>query len=260
MGVMLAPEPGAALTGCGRTHGRKMANSPRATFFLSVVDDVTTRRRGLGVFGGTFDPLHAGHLHIAETAARLLPVESVLWIPSGDPGHRDAPRVAARHRLAMVEAAIEGNPRFALDPAEIESGRPTFTVPTLERLRGIHGPDRPIVLISGADSFLTLPTWRDWRRLFALAHIAVAARPGYALGEAAMERVLRDEFEARAGPIEALASAPAGGIAVFPLTPLDVSASDLRARLAAGERPADLLPLPVLAYIEAHGLYRERSA
>lgn len=210
----------------------------------------------IGIFGGTFDPLHAGHMHIAETAARMLPVERVLWVPSGDPGHRNAPLVSARHRLEMVRAAIAGNPRFALDSAEIESGRPTFTVPTLQRLRATYGTERPLVLISGADSFLTLPTWRDWRSIFALASIAVAARPGFVIDRGSMDPLLGPEFDARQGPIAALAGAPAGRIAVFPLEPLDVSASKLRDQIAQGCSPIDLLPLPVLAYIEAHGLYR----
>mgnify|MGYP000854748643 CR=1 FL=1 len=164
--------------------------------------------------------------------------------------------MAAAHRLAMVEAAIAGDPLFRVDRGEITAGRPTYTVPMLRRLRAEHGPDRPLVLISGADSFLSLPTWHEWRSLFDLASIAVAARPGYELDRAGMDPALVAEFDTRVGPVAALAIAPAGRIATFPLTPLDVSSTALRERLGRGERPSpDLLPAPVLAYIETHRLY-----
>ncbi|MEO7404576.1 MAG: nicotinate (nicotinamide) nucleotide adenylyltransferase, partial [Burkholderiales bacterium] len=131
----------------------------------------------IGLFGGTFDPLHAGHMHIATTALAALPIAKLRWIPSGDPGHRNAPVAKGTHRLAMVRVAIAGEPRFELDAAEVLSGKPTFTVPTLRRLRAALGHTVPLVLVSGADSCLSLPTWHAWRELFDLAHIAVAARP-----------------------------------------------------------------------------------
>jgi nicotinate-nucleotide adenylyltransferase len=210
----------------------------------------------IGIFGGTFDPLHNGHLHIATTALAQLPIERVRWIPSGDPGHRHAPIAGGAHRLEMVRRAIATEPRFELDSSEVASGAPTFTVPLLRRLREAWGPKRSIVLISGADSFLSLPTWREWQTLFSLAHIAVAARPGYSLDVATMDPLLRPEFEARQSAAASLKSTPAGRIALFSLPPLPISATDLRNRLARGEQPMDLLPSAVLAYIQTNRLYR----
>ena len=158
----------------------------------------------------------------------------------------------------MVRCAIADDPRFELDAAEIDSGRPTFTALTLERLRAQCGTDQALILISGADSFLSLPTWFDWERILQLASIAVAARPGFSLDRESMHPALRSEFDRRIKSVAALALSPAGAIAQFELPPLNVSASNLRAQLRAGERPPDLLPPPVLAYIESNRLYEPR--
>ena len=109
----------------------------------------------LGIFGGTFDPVHFGHLRLAEEAADALKLSSVRWIPAGQPALREEPKVGARQRLDMVRLAIAGNPRFELDAAEVESEQTSYTVPTLERLRrpGVCGAHRPLVLLVGADAF-----------------------------------------------------------------------------------------------------------
>ena len=223
---------------------------------MNTSANTSSSTAAIGLFGGTFDPLHAGHMHIATTALETLPIAKLRWIPSGDPGHRNAPLAKGTQRLAMVRVAIAGEPRFELDAAEVMSGEPTFTVPTLRRLRATLGDAVPLVLVSGADSFLSLPSWHAWRELFDLAHIAVAARPGYSLDVQSMHSLLRPEYEARRVEPSALAATPCGRIAMFPLSPLDVSATDLRARLARGERPTELLPPEVLAYIDSHRLYR----
>jgi nicotinate-nucleotide adenylyltransferase len=205
--------------------------------------------------GGTFDPVHYGHLRLAEEAAKQLSLERVRWIPSGAPGHRDAPRTPAQHRLAMVRLAIAGNPRFVLDDAEALATAPQFTIDTLARLRRELGAEIPLVVIIGADQLQRLDTWRAWRDLFAAAHFAVAARPGYALD--ALPPAVAEECTRRAVTAEALARAPAGGVAIFTMTPLDISASEIRRRLAAGESVRDLLPPEVLAYIAANQLYAQ---
>ena len=129
--------------------------------------------------GGTFDPVHYGHLRLAEEAAEHLALEGVRWIPSGSPGHRAAPRTAAHHRLEMVRLAIQSNIRFTLDASEAHATTPQFTIDTLRRLRGELGDALPLMLIIGADQLYKLDTWRAWRDLFALAHCAVGERPGY---------------------------------------------------------------------------------
>ena len=114
----------------------------------------------IGLLGGTFDPVHFAHLRLALEALEQLPLGSIRWIPSGQPGHRGAPAAGVEHRLAMLRLAIQGEPRFALDPADAQSAAPTFTVNTLARLRAELGAAVPLVLIIGADQLLALDTWR----------------------------------------------------------------------------------------------------
>lgn len=213
----------------------------------------------LGLMGGTFDPVHYGHLRLAEEAAEHLSLPLVRWIPAGNPGHRTTPRTPAIHRLEMVRRAITGNPRFALDDAEARATNPQFTIDTLARLRRELGLDVPLVLIIGADQLHRLDTWRAWRDLFAAAHIAIGERPGYPLAQASLPHAVAEECARRAVTPQLLRSAPAGGIATFPLTPLAISASDIRRRLAAGGSARYLLPPEVLAYIAANDLYREED-
>jgi nicotinate-nucleotide adenylyltransferase len=204
----------------------------------------------IGLMGGTFDPPHYAHLRLAEEAREALGLETVRWIPSGRPGHRGAPATAPEHRFEMVKLAIAGHDAFTLDAAEVHAPGPTFTVDTLARLRAELGRDVPLVMIIGMDSLLTLPTWREAARLFDDVHFAAGARPGY--DEGAIPADLRERMR---GP-EALAAAPGGAIVRFETTPLDISASSIRARIAAGRTARYLLPAEVLHYIGLHGLYR----
>jgi len=212
----------------------------------------------LGILGGTFDPVHAAHLALARVARDTLGLAEVVWIPAGQPPHRAAPRAAPAERLAMVRAAIAGEPRFRLDASEVASTAASYTVHTLLRLRAEQGPDRPLVLLMGADAFRGLASWHRWQELSGLAHIAVATRPGFPLD--AFAPPLDAEVAARrAGDPAALASAPAGHIVFFPLVAGTVSATEVRGLLAAdapAERLAPLLPPPVLDYIQRHRLYR----
>ncbi|MBI4997398.1 MAG: nicotinate-nucleotide adenylyltransferase [Rhodocyclales bacterium] len=210
----------------------------------------------LGILGGTFDPIHTAHLRLAEEAARQLRLGGVLWIPAGQPRHRAAPLAAPEHRLAMVRAAIADHPDYRIDETEVRSDAPSYTVPTLERLRRELGEARPLVLLMGADAFLGLATWHRWRELFRLAHLGVASRPGFALAAEAMPAELADEFRRRhRSESAALATAPAGAIFSFPLSAGTVSATEVRAKLRQGAAADQLLPAPVLDYIRRHRLY-----
>ena len=214
----------------------------------------------LGIFGGTFDPVHYGHLRLAEEAADSLDLGSVRWIPAGQPGLRDAPRVGAVERLEMVRLAIAGNPRFELDAAEVEAAQPSYTVPTLERLRQPQacGAQRPLVLLVGADAFSRLSGWHRWEELFALAHIAVAHRPGFPIDSARFASELARVFAERfCSDAAALRKAPAGCIVPFAMTQLDVSATRIRALLSKGQSPRYLLPDPVIAHIWKRRFYSE---
>ena len=209
----------------------------------------------IGLLGGTFDPVHFAHLRLAVEALEELPLASVRWIPSGQPGHRGAPAAGVEHRLAMLGLALAGEPRFALDDADARSAVSTFTVNTLARLRAELGAGVPLVLIIGADQLLALDTWREWKRLFELAHIAVAERPRFTIRPGALAGELAAEYSRRSVAPAAFATAPAGGLATFRMTPLDISASAIRAGVAAGRSPRYLLPDTVLDYIASHRVY-----
>lgn len=210
----------------------------------------------LGIFGGTFDPVHLGHLRLAEEAAEALCLAEVRWIPAGQPRHREAPRVTADHRLRMVERAVADNPRFCVDASEV-AAEASYTVPTLERLRRELGNTRPLVLLLGADAFAGLPGWHRWQELLSLAHLGIAHRPGFPLDPAGMPPVLAELYqERRSDDPAALAATPAGCLCTFAMTQLSISATQLRALLANGQSPRYLLPPAVIDYIDANNLYR----
>lgn len=213
----------------------------------------------IGLLGGTFDPIHHGHLRLAEELGEALNLAEVRFLPTGTPPHRGEPGASTQSRLDMVRLAIAGNPRFVLDEHEIHKGVPCYMVDTLGELRGELGERRPIVLFVGADAFLGLAGWHDWRRLFGLAHIAVAHRPGFtpATWEDAMPHALASELQQRRSEAAAdLHSAPAGRIYLHQITQLDISASRIRALIRAGHSARYLAAEAVLAYIDRQQLYR----
>lgn len=203
----------------------------------------------LGVFGGTFDPIHYGHLRLAEDMADALGLERVRFVPAGQPPHRAAPRTAARHRLEMVRRAVAGNPRFELDARELERDAPSYTVDTLTALRAELGNARPLWLLLGADAFLGLPAWHEWKRLLDLAHVAVAARPGASLVDA-LPPELKREVTRRQD-----CAGPAGGVLLRTPPLLDISASMIRDTLARRRSARYWLPDAVLDYIQEQKLY-----
>ena len=212
----------------------------------------------IGILGGTFDPIHFGHLRMAEELAEALGIEQVRFIPAGSPPHRGQPRAEARHRLEMARRAVAGNPRFTLDDREIVRERPSYSVDTLTDLRAEISPGTPLVLFMGSDAFLGLTTWHQWRRLFDLAHIAVAHRPGFspALWEDALPDPLRRELDKRlTDQAEELAGTAAGRVFLHPITQLDISASQLRDRCLRGKSLRYLLPDSLIDYLTENRLY-----
>ena len=205
--------------------------------------------------GGTFDPIHYGHLRLAEEMAEAVGLSRVLFIPAGQPPHRGAPHIAATHRLEMVRRAIAGNPRFVADAREVTTPRPSYTVDTLTALRAELGNEQPLWLLLGSDAFLGLTSWHEWRRLFDLANIAVAARPGARLMQSdAMPDGLKNEVLQRQ-VADGAAAAPAGSVLLRQMTPLDISATAIRDTLARHGSARYLLPDTVLDYINEHQLY-----
>lgn len=211
----------------------------------------------LGLFGGTFDPVHYGHLRLAEEAIAQLGLAGVRWIPAGNPPHRGAPQVTAAQRLAMVSRSTADNPRFSVDPAEVEAAAPSYTVLTLERLRAELGPAQPLVLLVGADAFAGLAGWHRWPEILDLAHVAVSHRPGFPVEAASLPTALADAFrQRRLADVGGLRATPGGGIVTFAMTQLAISATQIRKLLANGLSARYLLPDGVLDYISSHSLYR----
>ena len=157
----------------------------------------------------------------------------------------------------MLRAALANHERFVLDDGEFRSSEPTYTVNTLARIRRETGADVPLVLIIGGDQFLALETWKDWRKLFDMAHIAVAERPGHSIDPARLTSQLAAEFSARSA--DSVNAQPAGSIIRFPMAALEISSSAIRQLIASGHSPRYLLPEPVLEYIQTRHLYRKVS-
>ena len=196
----------------------------------------------IGLFGGTFDPIHNGHLHIARSFADELDLESVILLPAGDPYHKTAPRTAAHHRLAMAEIAAQADSRLAVSDCDIVRQGATYTHDTVQIFRQ-HFPAAELWLLIGMDSLLQLHTWHRWQNLVRQCRIAAAPRPGSSLAQAP-------------APLQSwLAEAlPQGRLHILQAEPLPISSSQIRQQLAAEHTSPDLPPA-VLGYIRQHQLY-----
>lgn len=211
----------------------------------------------VGILGGTFDPIHYGHLRLAEEMRELAGLQQIRFIPTGNPPHRDAPQVSALHRSAMVKLAIADHPDFVLDEREVRRTAKCFTVDTLRELRSELGEAQPLCLLMGGDAFLQLHTWHQWEKLLELAHIVVGYRPGYTLEErihSAMPE-LRRHYQQRLCNVDFLSQHPAGGIAELAIPKLEISATLIRSRVAENRTIRYLLPATVANYIYQHHLY-----
>ena len=212
----------------------------------------------LGIFGGTFDPIHCGHLELARELREALALSKVRLIPAGDPPHRSAPAVSAAHRLKMVELAVANHPALEVDAREIAREGRSYTVTTLEELREEDG-GRTLALIVGGDAFLGLATWHRWREVFDLAHLVVVARPGVALSGRLPAELEREWRRRRCDDTSVIFSQTSGAIIEPRITAHPISASAIRKSLARGSdgivAVRALLPPAVLAYIERNRLY-----
>ena len=191
--------------------------------------------RRVGIFGGTFDPVHQAHVALAEAALAELRLDQVLWIPAGTPWQKDRTVTAALHRVAMVQLAIAHEPRFALERIETDRPGASYTLDTVRALLAAQ-PHTQWFLLIGQDQYTTLHTWRDWRTLLGLVVLAVANRPGDTRGP---------HPEVQGFPHR-----------MVPLPMLDISSTDIRRRVGAGVDISHLVPPLVARYIETHGLYR----
>lgn len=199
-------------------------------------------------YGGTFDPVHEGHIAVAAFARRIFDAE-VYFIPAADPPHRDKPVASAAQRAAMLQIAIGNTPGFFVDTRESKRAKPSYTVDTLQELRDEMGPEYPIAWLIGADAFAGLHTWHEWERLFDLAHFIVAVRPGYH-----MQSPYFSINERLCDLPMALRQSPSGLVFSLECPLRKESASSIRHALAAGASTSGLNP-GVQAYIQEHGLY-----
>lgn len=214
----------------------------------------------IGIFGGTFDPVHFGHLRMAEELRERLALEQIRFIPAARPPHRAQPQASNTHRAEMVRMAIATNPAFVLDTRELERSGPSYTFDTLADLRAEHGPAKPLFLLLGGDAFLGLPTWHRWQELLALAHIVVAHRPGAMPNATNMPKVLHALWRAcSTSNADSLNTLPAGRILLQSITALDISASAIRAAFHQGKSARYLLPESVCDYIANHRLYAKEA-
>ncbi|MGD8175745.1 nicotinate-nucleotide adenylyltransferase [Marinimicrobium sp. ARAG 43.8] len=208
--------------------------------------------RRIGLLGGTFDPVHLGHLRMALEAREALALDEVRLLPCHQPPHRAAPNVDSAQRTEMLRRALADCPTLALDDRELRRDGPSYTVDTLQSLRQSEGDDARLVWILGGDAFLGLTQWHRWQALLDYAHLLVIDRPGWSLpakGELAewldRHRVAPDD----------LLDTPAGAVAVQSLRLLPISATEIRSLIREGRSPQFLLPEPVWHYIRQHRLY-----
>lgn len=206
----------------------------------------------IGLLGGSFDPIHHGHLRLAEEAIERLSLDHVLLIPAR-PWQRPT-EASAEERFAMVELACQGQSRLIPERLEIDRQNPSYTVDTLKTLRQRFGPTTPLWLILGADAFLRLPSWHDWTALEDLCHLAVVPRPRIDI-ESCLPEALKPWWSRR----DHVHDRPAGGLTVLDAPELEISATAIRTQLKSGQSPRYLLPDPVLDYILRQGLYREEG-
>jgi nicotinate-nucleotide adenylyltransferase len=209
----------------------------------------------IGIFGGTFDPIHFGHLRTAFELLQALRLNEMRFMPAGNPPHRDITVATAEQRLAMVQAATQGQPGFIVDDREVRREGLSYSVDTMRTLRADF-PQASLCLIVGMDAFLGLPKWHQWRELLDLAHLVVAHRPGWrAPSMGPLGELLVDRGTGRIGDLH---ESPAGRIYIHAVTQLEISSTEVRKLIGAGRDPRYLMPDAVRAIIEQTGCYRPK--
>ncbi|GGC03954.1 putative nicotinate-nucleotide adenylyltransferase [Marinobacterium zhoushanense] len=203
--------------------------------------------------GGTFDPVHNGHLRTALEIQQWLDIPEVCLIPSKMPVHRDEPGCSSEQRLAMVQLAVADEPCLCADAREILSDQPSYSLLTLESLRAELGPRRPLCMVMGMDAYLGLPSWHRWESFLDICHIIVVTRPGYGFPDDSQMRRFSDRHAAPS--VETLKQLPAGRVLLHELTPLGISATQIRRLIAQGDSPRYLMPDAVWDYIQTNKLY-----
>ena len=205
------------------------------------------------IYGGTFDPIHHGHLRLALEVADTLQVQQVDLVPCHIPPHRGDTGATSAQRLEMIQLALAGESKLRVDDRELQRAGASYTADTLRQLRQEVGPAQPLVMVVGTDAFASFDKWREWQDIPTLAHIIVVNRPGSDLPEGSAASCLLEER--RAVTEKDLWQAPAGKILEFDAPLIEISATGIRQRISAGHSPRYLLPDSVLQRIHEQGLY-----
>lgn len=204
------------------------------------------------LFGGTFDPVHYGHLRCAEEARLKLGLESLSLLPAGHPAHRQQPQASTDQRLDMLRLAQTEFPGLELDLTEIKREGPSYMVETLVEIRSLS-PDNAVLLLIGQDAANALDRWHRWQELFSLAHIVILTRPGSSVD---YKPALAQQINQRlVDEVVSLTSSPAGCVLQLEVCAIDVCATTIKSMIRLGRSPQSMLPAVVLAYIERQGLY-----
>lgn len=207
----------------------------------------------IGIYGGTFDPVHFGHLRTAVEIKALFDLDEVRLIPCANPPHRTAPLTPPSMRLQMLQLALANSQGLVADGCELDRTGPSYTVDTLRELRAAHG-DTPLLLFMGMDAFADLERWYQWPHLFDYAHIVVMTRPGFTVPADIGSK--RDRLVSNAALLQ---QAPGGKLFFQHVTQLDISATAIRNLIAKRQNPRFLLPDSVIDFIRQHNLYQHES-
>lgn len=211
----------------------------------------------VGILGGTFNPIHFGHLSIAEQIAKNCALDQVRFIPSANPPHKAAPQVSAEHRAQMVKLAIQNHPKFILDDCELKREGASYTIDTLIALRKNFGGQVGLFLIMGSDAFAYFDTWHRWQEILDYCHIVLVERPNHqhCLGNFSepMKHFYLNHHKNNPHDFQ---KTPNGFIITQTITPLAISSTDIRERLKTNQSVRDLLPQQIFAYIQENRLYR----
>ena len=211
----------------------------------------------VALLGGSYDPVHTGHVALGSYFAGQLGVDHLRVIPAGAPWQKGALQASPEQRVAMLRLAFAGLvPPVVVDCREIERAAPTYSIDTLRQLRAEFGPHTSLVFLMGADQLHRLDTWRDWQQLFDYAHFCVAARPGFALNGPEVPPAVADAFARRLGTLEHIRNTPHGLTYLAKDFAVDISATQIRAALQRGDKASSLIAPLVLDYIEQHNLYK----
>lgn len=207
--------------------------------------------------GGTFDPIHNGHLRSALEIQQWLGIEQVCLIPAKIPVHRAQPGCTSEQRLKMVQAAVTNVAELSADAREILSEQPSYSLLTLQSLRAELGASHSICMIMGMDAFLSLPQWHNWQQFMSLCHILVVKRPGYPFQPCQQLQAFLVQHQTQRK--HDVLTKPAGHVLLHEQTPLEISATQIRQLIGQNLSPRYLLPDNVWRYIKQHNLYVERT-